>query len=211
MQSILVVNPKGGAGKTTLATNVAGYLSRAGERVALGDLDRQQSAMAWLEFRPESLPRIEGFDARDGWETARPRNVSRVVLDGPAGMHGSELTDALRRADRILVPVQPSLFDMSATEDFLRRVVEEQAARRGKGYVALVAMRVDPRTRTAAMLERFLSHFDLPVLTYLRDTQLYPLAGTAGKSLFDMAPSRARRELENWAPLTRWLRAGSAA
>ncbi len=203
MASILVINPKGGAGKTTLATNVAGYLARSGESVALGDLDRQQSALAWLGFRSDTLPQVSGFDARASWMP--PSGVGTVVIDGPAGIHGAELRRALRNADRVLIPVQPSLFDMSATEDFLGDVVSEQTGRTGADYVALVAMRVDPRTRTAGMLERFLAHFDLPVLTYLRDTQIYPLAGTQGRSIFDLAPSRARRELENWQPLTAWL------
>ncbi|MBU3693866.1 MAG: ParA family protein [Rhodocyclaceae bacterium] len=204
MRSILVINPKGGAGKTTLSTNVAAYLARKGERVAIGDLDRQQSAMAWLDFRDEALPRIEGFDARDGWDS-RPKGTQVLVIDAPAGIHGGKLSESLKAADKVLVPVQPSLFDMAATEEFLRLVAEEKSVRKHKTFVALVAMRVDPRTRTAAMLERFLTHFELPVLTYLRDTQIYPAAAAEGKSLFDIAPSRARRELENWQPLTAWI------
>ena len=207
MRSILVVNPKGGAGKTTLSTNVAGYLAREGERVVIGDLDRQQSALAWLDFRAEHLPHISGFDARDGWDKGRPKGSTALVIDAPAGIHGKGLSEALKQADKVLVPVQPSLFDMAATEEFLRLVVEEKAVRKQKTFVALVAMRVDPRTRTAAMLERFLSHFELPVLTYLRDTQIYPAAAAEGKTLFDLAPSRTRRELENWQPLVDWIRA----
>jgi len=204
MRSILVINPKGGAGKTTLSTNVAAYLASKGERVAIGDLDRQQSAMAWLEFRDPALPRIEGFDARDGWDK-RPKGTSVLVIDAPAGIHGNKLSDSLKAADKVLVPVQPSLFDMAATEEFLRLVAAEKSVRKQKTFVALVAMRVDPRTRTAAMLERFLTHFELPVLTYLRDTQVYPSAAAEGKSLFELAPSRARRELANWSPLTGWI------
>lgn len=205
MRSILVVNPKGGAGKTTLTTNVASYLARKGERVTIGDLDRQQSAMAWLEFRDEALPRVQGFDARDGWEKKLPKGTTALVIDAPAGIHGSKLSDSLKAADKVLVPVQPSLFDMAATEEFLRLVAEEKSVRKQKTFVALVAMRVDPRTRTAAMLERFLTHFELPVLTYLRDTQVYPTAAAEGRSLFDIAPSRAKRELANWEPLTAWI------
>lgn len=204
MRSILVVNPKGGAGKTTLTTNVAAYLARKGERVAIGDLDRQQSALAWLDFRDEALPRVQGFDAREGWDK-RPKGTTVVVVDAPAGIHGGKLSDSLKAADKVLVPVQPSLFDMAATEEFLRLVADEKSVRKQKTFVALVAMRVDPRTRTAAMLERFLTHFDLPVLTYLRDTQVYPTAAAEGRSLFDIAPSRARRELANWEPLTAWI------
>jgi chromosome partitioning protein len=205
MRSILVVNPKGGAGKTTLTTNVASYLARKGERVTIGDLDRQQSAMAWLEFRDEALPRIQGFDARDGWEKKLPKGTTALVIDAPAGIHGRKLGDSLKAADKVLVPVQPSLFDMAATEEFLRLVAEEKSVRKQKTFVALVAIRVDPRTRMAAMLERFLTHFELPVLTYLRDTQVYPSAAAEGRSLFDIAASRAKRELANWEPLTAWI------
>ncbi len=205
MSIILVANPKGGSGKTTLATNLAGHYAVQGERVALGDMDRQYSSLAWLKQRPRGVALIQGWDARDEEELAPPRQVDRAILDSPAGLHGKRLNQAVKLADRVIVPVQPSVFDMWATEAFLATVLEEKAVRKRRTFVAVVGMRVDPRTRAAAMLEDFLARLDLPVLTYLRDTQYYMNAAAAGLTLFDLGRSRVGRDLEQWEPLLEWI------
>lgn len=202
--TILVANPKGGSGKTTLSTNLAGYFASRGEKVVLGDMDRQQSSLSWLLMRPDSLPAIEGWDAREE-EMDLPRKTDRLVIDSPAGMHGKRLTEAVKLADKIVVPVQPSVFDMWATETFIRSVLEEKPLRKHRTYLAIVGMRVDPRTRAASMLEEFLSGFELPVLTYLRDTQNYMNAAALGETLFDQTPSRVERDREQWQPLLEWI------
>ncbi|MGH6624764.1 MAG: ParA family protein, partial [Burkholderiaceae bacterium] len=124
MPVILIANPKGGAGKSTTATNLAGYYAHRGYATMLGDLDRQQSALAWLGIRPASLPRIESWE-RDGNKPARPpKGITHVVLDTPAGIHGHTLKDALKIADRVIVPLQPSIFDIFATQAFLAKLAE---------------------------------------------------------------------------------------
>jgi chromosome partitioning protein len=120
-------------------------------------------------------------------------------------MHGKNLTHALKLADKVIVPVQPSLFDMAASRDFLDRLVEEKAVHKHKSYIGIVGMRVDPRTRAAATLEKFLSQYDLPVLTYLRDTMVYVNAAFNGKSIFDLPPSQSEQDREQWQPLIDWL------
>jgi chromosome partitioning protein len=202
--TILIANPKGGSGKTTLSTNLAGYFASQGARVVLGDMDRQQSSLSWLALRPAALPAIEGWDAR-AEEMDVPRKTGWLVVDSPAGMHGKRLTEAVRLADKIVVPVQPSVFDMWATQGFIRAVLEEKPLRKQRAYLAIVGMRVDPRTRAAAMLEEFLAGFDLPVLTYLRDTQNYMNAAALGETLFDQAPSRVEKDREQWRPLLEWV------
>lgn len=204
--TILVANPKGGSGKTTLSTNLAGYFAVRGERVALGDMDRQQSSLTWLTMRPAELPAIVGWDARDEEDPKLPHKTSWAVVDSPAGMHGKRLAQAVKLADKIVVPVQPSVFDMWATEDFIKTVLEEKAIRKHRTFLAIVGMRVDPRTRAAAMLEEFLSKFDLPVLTYLRDTQNYMNAAAEGECLFDQHRNqRTERDFEQWQPLLEWV------
>ena len=128
-----------------------------------------------------------------------------LVVDSPAGMHGDKLTNALKRAERVIVPVQPSAFDMVATRSFLEALRAEKLVRKAKIEVAMIGMRVDARTRAAAELSAFLDEAGFPVLTLLRDAQIYVQAAGEGLSLFDMAPSRAVRELEQWQPLLDWL------
>jgi len=207
MQAILIANPKGGCGKTTLATNLAGCLANRNARVTLWDLDRQKSSLEWLSIRPAQLPAVRSLDGEDTDEIKLPRGKSWLVLDSAAGLHGKTLRRALRPVHKVLVPIQPSLFDMAATRDFLAVLHEEKAVRKHKAFVGMVGMRVDPRTRAAATLEAFLKQFDLPVLTCLRDTQNYPNAAFTGRSIFDLPPSLIERDLEQWQPLIDWLEA----
>jgi chromosome partitioning protein len=205
MRAVLVANPKGGAGKTTLATNLAGALAARGEKVFLWDLDRQQSSMGWLAMRPAGRPAIQRLDGKDGDDPKLPRGASWLVLDSAAGLHGKNLTHALRLAHKVVVPVQPSLFDMAATSAFLQALVEEKAVRKQKAFIGVVGMRVDPRTRAAATLEAFLAQFKLPVLAYLRDTQTYVNAAFNGLSIFDLPQYLASRDTEQWEPLLDWV------
>ena len=119
MPVIVVANPKGGVGKSTVATNLAGALARAGHAVMLGDVDRQQSAAQWLALRPALLPTIRGWDPLHDAVVRPPKGTTHVVLDTPAGLHGKKLDNVIRIADLVLVPLQPSLFDIQATHDFV--------------------------------------------------------------------------------------------
>ncbi len=200
MKTILIANPKGGAGKTTLSTNLAGYLAQRGENVFLWDLDRQKSALQWLSTRPQSLPRIQRLDS------AKQKSGEGVlVLDSPAGLHGGKLGDMIKLVDKIIVPVVPSSFDLAATRLFLDELLDEKAVRKGKAFVAIVGMRVDARTRAAEKLDVFLAPIDLPVLTHLRDTQNYVNAAFEGKSIFDLPPSIAAQDVAQWQPIAKWL------
>jgi len=201
MKIILIANPKGGSGKTTLSTNIAGYLASQGHRVMILDLDRQKSATQWLTNRPFELPII------DLLQSSGERNITAdfLVIDSPAGLHGKNLERALKLAHKVVVPIAPSLFDIQASREFLNTLEQEKAIRKGKIFIGLVGMRMLPNTRAANMLEQFIEGMDLPVLAYLRETQVYVNAAFEGKTLFDLPPSLAERELEQWAYLLRWL------
>jgi chromosome partitioning protein len=204
MPVILIANPKGGAGKSTTATNLAGYYASRGYATMLGDLDRQQSALAWLGIRPASLPRIESWE-RDGDKPARPpKGITHVVLDTPAGIHGHTLKDALKIADRVIVPLQPSIFDIFATQAFLAKLAERGVVK-DSGRIGVLGMRVDARTKAAEQLTRFVEGLDVPVLGYLRDTQNYVQLAARGLTLWDVAPARVERDVEQWQPLLEWL------
>ena len=109
-----------------------------------------------------------------------------LVLDSPAGIQGKNLSHALKLAHKIIVPVQPSVFDMVATRNFINRLAEEKTIQRNKSFIGIVGMRVDPRTRAASTLEQFLMQYDLPIITYLRDTMVYVNPAFNGKSIFDL-------------------------
>ncbi len=207
MKAFLVANPKGGSGKSTLATNLAGYFAQRGRDVMLGDIDRQQSSREWLKLRPFELPTIDTWDIGPDNILRPPKGTSHVVLDTQAGLHGKMLDKVLKLSSRVIVPVQPSLFDMLATRQFLEALLEEKAVRKGKADVAVIGMRVDARTRAAGELERFFATFELPVLAYLRDTQVYVQATAAGMTLFDLPRSRAERDLEQWQAIIDWAEA----
>ncbi|MDD3381128.1 MAG: ParA family protein [Rugosibacter sp.] len=207
MQTYLIANPKGGVGKSTLATNLAGYFARAGHRVMLGDIDRQQSSRTWLSLRSPMLPPIASWELAKDSPAKPPKDTTHVVLDTPAGLHGKTLTKVLKQATRVIVPLQASIFDIIATRDFLQQLAEEKASRKNQeqAFVATVAMRVDPRTRAAGQLERFLDDTQLPVIAHLRDTQTYVQAAAHGLSIFDLSAARGGQDWAQWQPLIAWL------
>ena len=205
MTVIVVANPKGGVGKSTLSTNVAGYFAAQGKAVMLGDVDRQQSAASWLAQRPETAASIRAWDTGADLRVRPPKGTTHVVLDTPAGLHGKRLDEILKIATKVLVPLQPSIFDIRATHDFLHRLAEHKRAQ--KLEVGIVGMRSREGTISADQLKAFLGGQEFPVLTHLRDTQNYIHLAAQGLTLWDVAPSRVERDLEQWQPLTAWLNA----
>lgn len=205
MKSFLVANPKGGVGKSTLSTNLAGYFARRGYNVMLGDTDRQQSSREWLKLRSPALPHIGTWEINPDNSVARPpKQTTHVVLDTPAGLHGKKLSQVLSQVNRVIVPLQPSIFDILATKSFLDALAQEKEIRKHHAFIAIVGMRVDARTRAAAELERFLDTLKLPAITFLRDTQTYVQAAAHGLTVFDLSPSRGAQDWEQWEPLIRW-------
>jgi chromosome partitioning protein len=204
MPVVLVANPKGGSGKSTLATNVAGYFASGGHSVMLGDIDRQQSARLWLGLRPPAAREIKTWDAsEDGTVVKPPRGATHVVIDSPAGLHGSRFKEAVALADRVLVPLSPGIFDFYATRDFLDKLLANRHA--DKTRIGLIGMRVDARTLAADRLHEFVAGLGVPVLGELRDTQLYVQLAARGLTLFDIAPGRVQRDLDQWQPICQWL------
>ncbi len=203
MPVIVVANPKGGVGKTTLSTNIAGYLASRGHKVMLGDVDRQQSARTWLALRPAGLAPIAAWEVAHDAVVRPPKGTTHVVLDTPAGLHGKRLDEVMKLADRVLVPLQPSIFDIHATHEFVRQLL---AHKRGdRVQIALVGMRTREGTIATDQLRSFLDGVKLPLLGFLRDTQNYVHLAAHGLTLWDVGSSRFERDLEQWQPLVRWL------
>ena len=205
MKVIVVANPKGGAGKSTLSTNIAGYFASQGHNVMLGDADTQQSSKLWLTQRPEVLPKISTWEYEaDLVLTAKPpQGTTHVVIDTPGGINGWRLKEVILRADKVIVPVMPSLFDMQATQNFLLQLVSITQGL--PTDVRVIGNRVDARTISAANLRKFVESLDVQVLSYLRDTQYYLHMAAHGLSLFDITPSKVAKDLEQWQPICQWL------
>ena len=204
MPVIVVANPKGGVGKSTLSTNIAGCLAAGGHTVRLGDVDRQQSTRQWLRLRPAQLPALRSWDVGPGDVLRPPKGTTHVVIDTPAGLHGKGLDALLKIADRLLIPLQPSLFDIQATHAFVQAV--RQHRRGAEVKLGLVGMRVREHTRANEHLHAYLATLPVPVVAWLRDTQNYVQLAAHGLTLWDVAPSRVERDLEQWAALQDWIK-----
>ena len=210
MRSILILNTKGGTGKTTLACNLASWYAGQGHKTALVDYDRQRSALDWLELRPEDRPEIIGVEGTQS--SARvPRGTEYVIMDSPAAIRGKALENLLGRAQTVLIPVVPSMIDMNAAEYFLDELLEVGRVLKNRVRVATVANRVRERSPGTEDLEEYLSGLQLPggrrmpFAAMLRNSQNYVHAAERGLGIFEIAPSRAERDLEMWEGLLKWL------
>ena len=205
MPVIVIANPKGGAGKSTLSTNVAGFLASQGHAVMLGDADVQQSSRLWLSLRPDTVTRITTWELQaDLVLTAKPpKGTTHVVMDTPGGLDGWRFKEVLGRADKIMVPIMPSIFDMYAAQNFLTKLRE--ITRHSRSKVGVVGMRVDERTLAASKLRQFMDTLELPIVGYLRDTQHYLHLAAHGLSMFDITPSKVEKDLLQWRPICQWL------
>ncbi len=208
MPVIAVINRKGGSGKSTLATHLAGFLSRAGQRVMLGDTDKQQSTQAWLRVRAQTLPQAPGIVgwALDPKSVMRPPvGVTHVVLDTPGGMRGFELAKVVSYADAILMPVCNSLFDRESAAECLAELRALPRVASGRCRIGAVGMRLDGRTRASETLAQWAAALELSFVGVLRDTQTYVRCVEQGLTVFDLAAEKTALDRAQWQPILAWL------
>ena len=207
MQKILVASSKGGCGKTTIATNIAGYFSQDGKRTVLVDADRQGSSLRWAEKRAGTSAPVLGLPAsRRDWPEKIPADAQKVVIDGPAGIRVNELTELLEHADALLIPVLPSRIDLEASEAFLKEIAQIPRIKRGKVPVGLVANRIKPWTTASQEAVEEMKRLPFPLIAQLRDTQGYVMVAGLGKSIFDYHSETIRSHQEDWEKIVRWLK-----
>jgi chromosome partitioning protein len=205
MPVIVIANPKGGSGKSTLSTNVAGFFASRGHAVMLGDADVQQSSKLWLDLRPPAATPISTWELQaDLVLTAKPpRGTTHVVIDTPGGLGGWRFKEVVSRADKLLIPIMPSIFDMYAAQAFITQVRE--ITKTTKTKLGIIGMRVDERTIAASKLREFMAKMDVPIVGYLRDTQYYLHLAAHGLSLFDITPGKVEKDLQQWQVICHWL------
>ena len=212
MQQVMLLNPKGGSGKTTIATSLASYLAaRLGPTVVF-DHDAQGSSTRWLQRRPAAYPAIEGVAAfrnpagmTRSFQMRVPPGTAAVVIDTPAGVRANELQDLMRGADHIIIPVLPSPIDIDAVSGFIETIRRLPAIRDGRTKVAVVANRVRPRTLIFRELEELLRRASFPFIARFRESQNYLRASERGIGIHDLANKHNRTDRQQWAPLLSWL------
>ncbi|MDH3629831.1 MAG: ParA family protein [Gammaproteobacteria bacterium] len=206
MRSIMVLNSKGGSGKSTVATSIASYYAAQGNKVMLVDLDPQASSLEWLSARPSGRSSITGVDGSAGHFRV-PRSADYVVYDTPAAVHGRELSDNLRRAQSIIIPVLPSPIDMRAATPFIQKVLDNGRVARKEARVALIANRCRENYNIYHQLDTYLRKVrKAPFISVLRETQNYVRAAERGLGIFELAPYSVRKDLDQWEPIIRWLK-----
>ena len=205
MRHIMALNPKGGCGKSTIATNLASYYASNGKKVALVDYDPQRSSLDWLERRPEDRPEITGIAGFEDGMRHVPRSSDVVIIDAPARSHGKELTNLLHHAETILVPVLPSMIDMQAVTKFITELKATPTIKSRKAKVAVVANRVRENTLIFDELDDFLSEVKVPYVATLREAQNYIRAYMRGLGVLELPDYLAWPDQQEWGPLLEWL------
>lgn len=207
MLKVLVASSKGGAGKSTLATNLAAHFASHDKNTVLVDADRQGSALRWSEKRALHANAVLGVPGtRRDWQKLVPADAQRVIIDSPAGIRASEVADYLDYVSAILVPILPSAIDLEASEPFLAELAELPRIKRGKVAVGVVANRLKPWTNASQLAVDEMKALPFPLVAELRDTQGYVLANALGKSIFDYHSELVRSHQEDWAKMLRWLK-----
>ena len=208
MKTILVASSKGGAGKSTIATNLAANFALDGKRTVLVDADPQGSSTRWAERRAELESAVLPVDGtgRRAWRDAVPDDADRVVIDAAAGAMAADLESFLDKADAVVVPVLPSAMDIEATVGFLNTLAKVPRVHKRKLPVGLVVNRSKPWTNASQQAVEMLSTWPYPVVAQLRDTQAYVVLAGLGRSLFDYRSAQVRDHQSDWDPLLKWIK-----
>jgi len=211
---ILVINGKGGCGKTTIAINLAVAYANAGHTVALMDNDPQGSSTYWAEQRDPALPPVHLIPTNrrtsmyqtQVYQNRLPAGTARVIIDGHSNARDRDLETLLKQTDVVLIPMQPSSIDIQAGSRFITELLTHRLYRAAPRPVGVIANRVQPNTPTHAKLEHFLACLDVPAVATFRDSPVYMEAAEVGKGIVDMIDSRAaRKETPAWWDLMRWI------
>lgn len=212
LNKIVILNPKGGCGKSTLVTNIAVCYARHGQTPAVMDYDPQGSTMAWLSRRADDLPTIHGIaaykrsmQATRSWQLRVPNETLNLIVDSPAGLNHDDLRELTRDASSVLVPVLPSMMDTHAASRIIADLLLVAKINRNERKLAVVANRTRKNTKSFAQLMRFLDSLGIPIISVLRDSQNFVYAAEQGIGILEMQPSRVREDAEQIERIVKWL------
>lgn len=212
LQRIVILNPKGGCGKTSLATNLASYFALRGPPPALLDQDPQGASMLWLQNRPKNRPPIHGIaafkqsmNATRSWQLRVPQETRHLIIDTPAALEGPEIHDVIYDATNVLIPVLPSAIDIRSAAKFIADLLLYAQLDRGTTCVGIVANRTRSNTRSLQQLMRFLSSLRIPVIAVLRDSQNFVAAADEGLGIYELPYFRAKQDIAEMSKIVDWL------
>jgi chromosome partitioning protein len=214
LQKIVVLNPKGGCGKTTLATNIASYFAIKGSSPALLDCDPQGYSMRWIERRHRSLAAVHGICAHKktmqavpSWHLRVPQETSRLIIDTPAAIENPDLFDLTYDASNILIPVMPSAIDIRYAARFIAELLLVTRIDRRNRQLGVVATRTRKNTKSLIQLMRFLTSLQIPLIASIRDSQNFVYAAGNGIGIYEMPMHKVRDDIQQFAPIVSWLEA----
>ena len=212
LNRIVILNPKGGCGKSTLATNLAACYAKRGDIPAIMDYDPQGSSMGWLERRPDDLPAIHGIaaykktmQATRSWQLRVPNDTDTLLIDSPASVDHDDLRELTRDSTSILVPVMPSSMDIHAASRCIADLLLVAKVDRRDRKLAVVANRTRKNTKSFKKLMRFLDSLGIPIIAVLRDTQNFVRSAEQGLGVCEMQPSRVKPDVEQIEKIAAWL------
>ena len=212
LNKIVILNPKGGCGKSTLATNLAAAYATRGPVPTIMDFDPQGSTMSWLRRRPEGLPTIYGIaayknsmQATRSWQLRVPNDTMNLIIDSPAGISHDYLREVTRDATSIIVPVLPSYMDIDAASKCIADLLLVAKIDRKERKLAVVANRTRKHTKSLGRLMRSLDSLGIPIIAVLRDSQNFVHSAEQGVGLHEMQPSRVQKDVEQIDRIITWL------
>jgi cellulose biosynthesis protein BcsQ len=204
MAVIAIINSKGGAGKSTVASHLAAYCAMRGPDVALCDLDPQRSTQFWLEQRPESAAKIRGHGVANTF-THPPADARHVFIDTPGGFQGLPFLRVMMYADAVLVPTALSFFDRRALESTVRMLQAAPRVAKGNCVIGCVGTRIDPRSNDSALLETMLRDLGAEYLGAIPPARVYSRCLEQGLTVFDFPSAIARGQVAHWSGVLAWL------
>lgn len=202
---ISILNHKGGVGKSTISTNLAGYFANKGYKVMIGDFDVQQSSQNWLTQRPKNLPPIYAWEIINGQLSAPNQNMDYIIVDSPAGIRAGSLKKLVAMSDKVIVPLRPGFFDILSTESFLEEIVEIINSQDKETDMCLIGNMVDMRTKASEQLAKFINSCGIFNPAMIRQAQIYVHLAAHGFTVFDSKSDVFAKEVEQWMPIIYWI------